>query len=71
MNRRIVAIGSYVDYLDNIWQVTGLCLMGADIPMTRYYCLMDADCDTACVEASMLEDAVVANARPSDYIRLN
>jgi hypothetical protein len=71
MNRRIIAIGAYVDYLDNIWQVTGSCIMGSESPMERYYCLTDADYDVAYVVAGLLEDAAVAKARPCDYIRLN
>jgi hypothetical protein len=71
MNRRIIPIGTYVDYAQNFWQVTGSCVMGPEQPMERFYWLCDADGDEELVSAPRLEDAAVATAAHQGYIRLS
>lgn len=70
MNRRIIPVGTWIDYHDNFWQVTGTCVAGTELPMDRYYWLCDADGDAELVHAPELED-LIATKRHQSYIPFN
>jgi len=70
MTRHVIPLGTWVDYFDGIWQVTGVCCFGNDFSIHQWYCLVDADCDHAFVPCELLEKSIkVAPGRQCEYIR--